>query len=206
MNTLPTTRNSSSLTEAWADHHKKPLDFDAINNLADLVNRKVTRVIPLDRFAGTPLVGQESAVRQDALQLLLTGGFLRGNKRLDEASRREDGERIEEEINRSIAAAIRYARMRLRRTLMSERRRFQLLPDDWPDESEQKHCHLEQAIVAAALVGKIRIRDQKMLHAIFLEGADPKRVARSFGLSKSQVYRRIKSVAKQLRYILKEVL
>ena len=183
----------TTLAEVWIRHHSDPLDFDAINHLADLVDREVSKQISLDRFAGTPLSGQESAVRQDAVQLLITGGFLAGNQRLDEASRREKLGRIEDELMRSISAAIRYSRMRLRRSLVQYRRRFQPLPDEWPSgdfdsDCVKKRAYLEHAIVSAAVSGKIRIRDQKILQAIVLDGEDPKQVAKNSGLSKSQIY------------------
>ena len=195
----------SQLITAWIEHLAAPSQ-NSLDALTNLLNEQITTLVPLDRFGGTILQGHESAVRQDAL-IMLSGGFLKGNSKLVEATATHDHGRVAEELMRSLSAAIRFVRLRIRREIVKEQRRvFPFISEvasTLPIQSYEEDLRtIERVLMRALREHRITLLDQKLARAVICDGENYKKVSRWLQISKSQGYRRLKRAVKVLQQLI----
>lgn len=197
----------SQLVTVWCEHHKTPCETTR-DLLTEYLNEQIQRQVPLDRFMGTILQGHEAIVRQDAL-IMLSGGFLLGNKQLLQATAIDDFDLVADQIMRSLAAAIRFVRLRVRRKIVDEQRRMLPLIGDVHSsggpvlESDTQDLKaIESTLKRALREHRLTLLDQKLAIAVICDGENYKKVSRRLGISKSQGYRRLKRAVKVLQQMI----
>jgi len=205
METLLKSKPTNQLITAWIEHREAP-NQSSLDALTNLLNEQITTLVPLDRFGGTILQGHESAVRQDAL-IVLIGGFLVGNQRLVQVTSTLDHDLIADQLMRSINAAVRFVRLRVRRKIVAEQRR--MLPfvgegaSTLPTQSHEEDLRtIERVLIKALREHRITLLDQKLAHAVICDGQNYKKVSRWLKISKSQGYRRLKKSIKILQQLI----
>jgi len=121
----PFNNNLFPLASTWVDYCEKPDVPDYIRCVTELLDSTIKQSLPHGKFVGV-LLGREAEVRQEAF-LLLMHRYLAGNTRLIVATTERNFEAIENQIYRSIHAALWIAKRKLLRSLIHERDRYQFL-------------------------------------------------------------------------------
>ena len=203
------TNQLSQLITVWIEHREAPSQ-SSLDALTNALNEQITTLVPLDRFGGTILEGQEPMVRQDAL-IMLIDGFLQGNHQLVQATATHNHDLVADQLMRSIFAAIRFVRLRLRRKIATEQRQMLPLIGDVHstggpvlESDEQDLKAIESALKRALRERRLTLLDQRLALAVICDGECYKKKSRQLGISKSQGYRRVKRAVKILRQIIGE--
>ena len=219
MNTRHTTKmavpyRTGNLVLVWKAFASDPRNQRNINNLASAINEEIRIRLPDYLFRGI-LGGYEAEIRQDAI-LMLLGRYLAGNRDLALYTAAGNLEGMENELGRSIGAAIGFAKLRLKRRLATGQNRSEELTEEnggfYDHPASRKgffalpyHAQLQLCLAAlrVALSSKsVSPASVKVATLMLEEGLSAAQVARVLGKSPSAVNQLLKMVRKQLPRII----
>jgi hypothetical protein len=136
-------------------------------NFASLLVQRLKQILP-DNSLREILKGQEPEIRQEA-SLMLLQRFLQGNQHLHQAAEREDLADVANQLQKSIGAALRLGRLRILRSIHSQRKRF-------TEFEEEKHFAQSIHPSFHIHVGQLPYEAQRLLLLFLLEEGVMKRM------------------------------
>ena len=201
---------TGNLVLVWKAFALDPRNQRNINNLAISLEEAIRIRLP-DYFFSGILAGYEAEIRQDAI-LMLLGRYLAGNRELALHTEDCNPAGIENELGRSIGAAIRYAKLRLKRRLATVQNRSEELTEEnggfYDHPASRKgffalpyHAQLQLCLAAlrVALSNKsVSPAGAKVATLMIKEGLSAAEASRVLGKSPSAINQLLKKVRKNL--------
>lgn len=208
---------AGNLVLDWKAFALDPRNQRNINNLASSLEEGIRIRLP-DYFFGGMLRGYEAEIRQDAI-LMLLGRYLAGNRNLAWHTTAGNLVGMENELQRSIAASIRFSKLRLKRRLAIGQNRSEELTEEnggfYDHPASRKgffalpyHAQLQLCIAAlrVALSSKsVSPASAKVAMLMIEEGLSEAGAARALGKSPSAINQLLKKVRKHLPRIIKSM-
>jgi len=205
---------TGNLVLVWKAFALDPRNQRNINTLASAIEEEIRIRLP-DYFFRGILGGYEAEIRQDAI-LMLLGRYLTGNRDLSHYTAAGDPAGIANELGRSIGAAIRFAKLRLKRRLATGQNRSEELTEEnggfYDHPAKRKgffalpyHAQLQLCLAAlrVALSSKrVSPASAKVAMLMIEEGLSEAEAARVLGISPSGINQLLKKVRKHLPRII----
>jgi len=208
------TNTTTPLAFAWVAYCEHPEDLETKEKLAWELDQALIDVLPNRRCNGI-LAGSENEVRQAAI-LLLLDRYLAGNVGLIAATKELDLQQIENQIQRSIIAAIRTSTRTLLHSIEKDIQKHAYCEsiDEHPaatcvHPAERKtlwelpyELQRELMFVALRIALKEKLLPQhnvRMVMTMMDESLSQSAMAESMGISRSAVHQRLAPVREYLR-------
>jgi len=213
-NTYASTQHS--LASFWILYCKTPECSTTLSNLGVAIDTECRQRLGDGSLSGL-LQGQEAEIRQIACLNLLRN-FLKGNRRLIDATAEGTESIVSIELTKSVFAALRFSKLQLARSLYLDASRWVEFRESHggtcPHPSQHSFSALPQQVRQRLALSSVRIAvDRRVLsesnaliaHMIIAEGLSVSKIAKRLQISRSSIYQQIRRIKKCLHEILENL-
>jgi hypothetical protein len=207
---------SHSFASFWILYCENPERSTTLSNLAVAIENECRQRLADGSLSGL-LQGQEAEIRQIACLNLLRN-FLKGNRRLIDATAEGTESIVSIELTKSVFAALRFSKLQLARSLyLDASRRVEFRESHGgtcPHPSHHSFFALPEDIRRQLVLASVRIAVERgvlsksnasIARMIVVEGLSASKIAERLSLSRSAVYQQIRRIKKCLPGILEEM-
>jgi predicted DNA-binding protein YlxM (UPF0122 family) len=208
--------DAGKLVRAWMSFVDDPQNTDKLDRLGWEVDGEIRGKLPTRKIGGV-LLGREDEICQEMLLLLFRNYFV-GNKKLLEATQKNETAEIDNQLRRSISEALRIIILRLARKTSAQLKRFESLDEQKTPGSTHPSMKsffelpfdLQRDLLLSAL--RIAIRRKllgqssvEVAEMILKEEITQSEAAKRLGISRVAVYLRLKAVREILPLLIEEL-
>jgi len=210
---------AGNIVVSWLALNVSPRDISKLNRFAQELDFALRVKFPTGTL-GRSMPGTESEIRQNAAILLLDK-YLAGNRELTAATATANIAEIANQLDRSIAAALKVCHLQLRERRKKEAEKLEKILDEYPrlpyvlPASSTRLWQLPNALKHVLALKLLQISVQrrqaskasaKIVRALLLdETMTQADMARKLAVSPSAISQTVHSVAKKIRTLAKEI-